>query len=352
MPILGHKTYIVIKPKRYRCDKCEDQPATTQKLDWYTQKSSFTNAYEEYLMLSLINSTIQDVGIKNDVGPDAIAGILDRHVQAQVNWTKIRSLGVIGIDEISMRKGHRDFVVIITACVQERAILLGVLPDRTKATVKQFFLSIPKKLRKTVKVVCSDLYAGFISAAKEAFGRKAYVCADRFHVTRLYRNGLDSLRKKEMKRLKKELSADQYKELDKVLWVLRKPFEHLNEDERRTLNLLFKYSPPLRQAYDLCSALTSIYSSPLSKYHGKHKMRGWIQQVTNSGLTCFNSFVKTLQAHFEEITNYFIDRHTSGFVEGINNKIKVLKRRCYGMSDLNRLFQRVWLGLEGYAMFA
>jgi transposase len=60
-------------------------------------------------------------------------------------------------------------------------------------------------------VVCSDLYAGFINAAKEVFGRKTYVCADRFHVTKLYRNGLDSLRKKEMKRLKKELSADQYK---------------------------------------------------------------------------------------------------------------------------------------------
>ena len=56
-----------------------------------------------------------------------------------------------------------------------------------------------------------------------------------------------------------------------------------------------------------------------------------MMRVANSGLTCFNRFLKTLETHMEEITNYFIDRHSIGFVEGLNNKIKVLKRRCYGM---------------------
>ncbi|WP_295431155.1 transposase, partial [uncultured Thiodictyon sp.] len=62
--------------------------------------------------------------------------------------------------------------------------------------------------------------------------------------------------------------------------------------------------------------------------------------------------LKTLEGHMEEITNYFIDRQTSGFVEGLNNKIKVLKRRCYGITNHRRLFQRVSLDLHGYAMFA
>ena len=59
----------------------------------------------------------------------------------------------------------------------------------------------------------------------------------------------------------------------------------------------------------------------------------------------------TLNTHFEEITNYFVDRQTSGFVEGLNNKIKVLKRRCYGITNLTHLYQRVCLDLNGYARF-
>jgi len=207
-------------------------------------------------------------------------------------------------------------------------------------------------LRRTVKVVCSDLYKGFINAAKEAFGKRVAVCADRFHVAKLYREGLDSLRKKEMKRLKKELSEKEYKSLDKVLWLLRKPFHELTGDERRILNRLFRFSPQLRQAYDLCEALTSIYNSPLSKGQGQRKIKGWMRRVGNSGLACFNRFMKTLENHMEEITNYFIGRNSSGFVEGLNNKIKVLKRRCYGVSNLGRLFQRLHLDLQGYAMFA
>ncbi|MBK1722581.1 transposase, partial [Thiocystis violacea] len=53
--------------------------------------------------------------------------------------------------------------------------------------------------------------------------------------------------------------------------------------------------------------------------------------------------------HFEEIANYFVGRQTSGFVEGLNNKLKVIKRRCYGMTNLNHLYQRVYLDLNGYA---
>jgi transposase len=351
LPIFGYKTYIVMRPKRYQCQACDDKPTTTQRLEWHTPKSSFTKAYEQDVMLSLVNSTIQDVSIKHDIGQDAIEGILDRHVQATVDWDKIKSMEVVGVDEIALKKGHRDFVTIVSAYVQGKLMVLGILADRTKATVKAFFLSIPKRLRRTVRAVCSDLYKGFISAAKEVFGKRVAVCADRFHVAKLYREGLDSLRKKEMRRLKKELSEADYKSLEKVLWLVRKPFDELTSDEQHTLNRLFRFSPKMRQAYELCGSLTSIYNSPLSKGHGKRKMKGWMRRVANSGLTCFDRFLKTLETNMEEITNYFIDRNSSGFVEGLNNRIKVLKRRCYGITNCGRLFQRLCLDLQGYAMF-
>ncbi len=76
-----------------------------------------------------------------------------------------------------------------------------------------------------------------------------------------------------------------------------------------------------------------------------------MRRVTSSGLSCFNRFIKTLTTHLEIISNYFLSRQTSGFVEGLNSKIKVLKRRGYGFTNRKRLFQRVYIDLHGYALF-
>ena len=70
-----------------------------------------------------------------------------------------------------------------------------------------------------------------------------------------------------------------------------------------------------------------------------------------SGLQCFNGFLTTVANWREEITNYFLKRQNSGFVEGLNNKLKVLKRRCYGLDSVKTLFQRLRLDLEGYRLF-
>jgi transposase len=352
LPLVDYKTYLILKPKRYRCPWCHGQPTTTQTLSWYTPKSAFTRAYEQDILRALINSTIQDVHLKYDIGPDAIQGLLDRRIDTQINWETIPALEVMGIDEIALKKGHRDFVVIVSAWIQGTLTILAVLADRTKATVEEFFRSIPKRLRKTVKIVCSDLYAGFIGAVKAVFGKRVALCADRFHVARLYRDGLDSLRKSEMKRLRKILSKETCQSLKNVHWILRKSRDELTSDERRILNRLFQLSPKIREAYELVEALTAIYESPLSKGQGQRRIKGWMRRVANSKLTCFDSFLKTLGARMDEITNYFTNRQTSGFVEGLNNKIKVLKRRCYGITNHKHLFQRISLDLQGYALLA
>ena len=81
-------------------------------------------------------------------------------------------------------------------------------------------------------------------------------------------------------------------------------------------------------------------------------MAEWIEEVTNSELSCFNKFIKTLTTYQEQIVNYFIQRNNSGFVEGFNNKVKVLKRRCYGLSNATKLFQRLIVDTLGMGRFA
>ena len=227
LPILGRRTYIRLRPKRYECPYCPRTPTTTQKLSWYTPRSAFTRAYEEQLLLILVNSTIQDVCLKEEVGYEAIMGIIDRYIEREINWEDLTQIDVLGLDEISLKKGHRDFVAIITGRVETETVILGVLPDRKKATVKAFLRGIPQRLRHTIHAVCSDMYEGFVNAAKEVFGKRVKIVIDRFHVAKLYRSGLDKLRKQELKRLKQELSEEDYRQLKGAMWALRKPKEQL-----------------------------------------------------------------------------------------------------------------------------
>lgn len=351
LSILNMKTYIRIRPVRYQCTDCNGKPTTTQKLPWYDERSPHTRAYEEHILLELINNTVEDVSIKEKLGYEAVMGIINRHVSTEVNWQKIKKIDVLGIDEISLKKGHKDFVSIVTGRTGDKIIILAVLKDREKQTVKEFLLSIPKQLRKSVKAICSDMYEGFINAAKEVFGKKLIV-VDRFHVAKLYRNGLEELRKKEMRRLKNELSEEEYKKLKGVMWILRKAKSKLMDEEKETLEYLFKHSPLLELAYDSSNDLTDIFEEDISKTKAKRKINSWKKRIKKSDLTCFDGFIKTLEKWIEEITNYFIDRQTSGFVEGLNNKIKVIKRRCYGILNTNHLFQRIFLDVQGYGLFA
>ena len=195
------------------------------------------------------------------------------------------------------------------------------------------------------------MYDGFINAAKEVFGNKAKVVIDRFHVAKQYRSSFDDLRKKELRRLKKELDANEYKKLKNVMWIVRKKSCDLKEKELATLNLLFKHSPILELAYVLRNDLTNIFDVHISKRKAKSKLNSWIRKVRKSGLTCFDKFISTLEKLMDEILNYFIHRHNSGFVEGLNNKVKVLKRRCYGLLNHENMFRRLYLDMRGYELF-
>ncbi|WP_295457976.1 transposase family protein [uncultured Thiodictyon sp.] len=152
LDILGKQVYLRIRLPRYQCD-CDGQPTTTQHVRWFTRRSGFTKAFEQRILLSCINSTIADVAIKEKVSYELVSGVVDRNIEKSVNWESIKKLDVLGIDEISLKKGNQDFVAIVTGRSDDKIQVLGVLKDRTKHTVKQFLLSIPKQLRISVRYV-------------------------------------------------------------------------------------------------------------------------------------------------------------------------------------------------------
>ena len=351
LPVFGQSVFIKFRPKRYQCDYCDKRPTTTQRLSWHEVRSPNTKAYEKWLLRLLVNSTVADVSKMLTISEESVNGILDRWLSVTVDWSEFNAIKVLGVDEISLKRGHRDFVVLVTVRCQSGGVkLLAVLPDRKKQTLIDFFASIPTPLKSTVQRVCSDMYDGFVNAAQEALPN-AKIVVDRFHVAKAYRDCADAVRKQELKRLKKELSEDEYKQIKGAMWPFRKSPKDLKDEEKQRLERLLSHSVKLQQAYQLRNELTAIFEGDYTKVGAKCAIRAWCKRVRKRGIDAFNSFLKTVETWLDKITNYFLERLSSGFVEGFNNRAKVLKRRCYGIFNVERLFQRLTLDINGYEKY-
>jgi transposase len=350
LPLFEVPVYIELRPKRYRCPHCDGRPTSTQELSWYQRRSPNTKAYEQWLLRMLINSTVTDVSRKLQLSEECVTGAIDCWIETEVNWSAFKSIEVIGIDEISLKRGHRDFVALVTTLTEQGVAILAVLKDRKQETVAAFLSSIPEPLKATAQRVCTDMYKGYVSAAQTQLPQ-AKIVIDRFHVARAYRDCADKVRKQEMRRLKQELPEAEYAFFKGVMWVFRKSEADLENEELEQLERLFSYSPKIERAYILREELTDIFDRDYTKSAAKCAIQAWCKRVRKYEVEAFESFLTTLSNWLDEITNYFLERQTSGFVEGFNNRVKVLKRRCYGIFDVGRIFQRLTLDISGYERF-
>jgi transposase len=300
-------------------------------LAWHDANSPHSFVYDNHSLLQLVNSTVEDVS---------------------VDWTSMAEIEVLGLDEIALKKGHRDYVTLVTGRLWDgEIVILGVLPGHEKAGVVEFLRLIPPRILQKVQAVCCDLWEAYTEAVREEIPH-ARIVIDRFHVAKHYRDAADQLRKQELLRLKKELPKEEYQKLNGSFRAFRKNAKDLNKEEGKILRRFFEHSASAKQAYSLRERLTAIFERHLSRKQAQTNILRWIQQVQKSGLRCLDDFLKLLVTWWEEITNYFIQRENSGFIEGFNNKVKVLKRRCYGIFNLQHLFQRIYLDLHGYRLSA
>ncbi len=352
LPVFEQPVFVELKPKRYQCPDCKGNPTTTQRLSWHELRSPNTKPYEKWLLSFLVNSTVVDVANKLSITQETVTGVLNRWLTTKVNWDRFQRIEILGIDEISLKRGHRDYVVLVTTPLSDRGVeVLAVLNDRKKETVVNFFASIPIRLQKTIERVCTDMYLGFVNAAKEQLPR-AHIIIARFHVARGYRHCADRVRRVELKLLKQNLSKKDYAQIKGAMWAFRKSSEQLTDGEWELLQRLFTYSPKMKDAYILREELTQIFERKYDPKGAKCAIRAWCKRVRSCQISQFESFLKTIETWLEPITNYFLERLTSSFVEGFNNRVKVLKRRCYGIFDVERLFQRLTLDLHGYERFS
>ncbi|RUQ35374.1 MAG: ISL3 family transposase, partial [Candidatus Competibacteraceae bacterium] len=269
-----------------------------------------------------------------------------------VDWTAFSALETLGIDEVALRKGHGHYVAVIWARDADgQNHVLAVLPNRLQATVQSFLESIPDTLKTTVRRVCIDLWEGSASAVAAALP-KAQVVVDRFHVAVHDRDAVDALRQAECRRLNADRSPERAIPTAALRPLLRREWRSLNPDQQGKIIELFEQTPILARAYVLRTLLTAIFESTPDRATAQSRLRLWVTQVKASGLHGFDTFLNTWEHWQDKILNSFNGRQTSGFVEGLNNKLKLLKRRCFGLDDPTELFRRLWLDIEGPRLWA
>ena len=129
----------------------------TQRLSWHELRSPSTKPYEKWLLRFLVNFTVVDVANKLSITEEIVTGVLNRWLTTQVNWDRFQRIEILGIDEIALKRGHRDYVVLVTTPLSARGVeILAILKNRKKETVMNFFASIPIRLRNTIERVCTD----------------------------------------------------------------------------------------------------------------------------------------------------------------------------------------------------
>lgn len=232
---------------------------------------------------------------------------------------------VIGVDEISVRKGH-TYRVVVADLDEQRPIWIGGT-GRTKEDLDLFFADIGVERSKNIELAVMDMWKAFRNSTNE-HAPQARIVFDKFHVLRHLANALDDVRRQEYKRV----NDKERKYIKGQRYTLLSHKANLDENGRRSLKLLLKANKRLHKAYLLKETFGQLwdYSYPAS---ARKFFENWKAQLRWQKLKPYEEFAEMIEKHWDGIVSYcHPDNKVSlGFMEGLNNKIRVIQRRAYGI---------------------
>jgi transposase len=230
---------------------------------------------------------------------------------------------VICIDEITLHKGNGQYILVISA--PELGLVLDVLHDRTKETLVEWLIERGKAWCEQVEVVCSDMWGAYQTAALQQLPHAQRVI-DRFHVMKNLNDALSKARRT----IQKTADATTQTLLKGSRWLIVKNSQRLTETETHQLQQILSASTTLNACYTFKESFRALFDLHLDLHQAEQRLLAWITAVESSGVLALQTFARTLRHWWQPILNYFVGRHTNGFAEGINLKLKALNRRAYG----------------------
>lgn len=330
VPLLGKRCFIQFTHRRFFCEKCRN--TFMERLSFLESNSIYTNRYEQHIYHLCRENTITFVSHFECLGYDATEGIYYRQVNKKVVTQK--DIEILGIDEISMKKGHKDFVLVISDIGNKRVI--EVLENRLKESLDKYFDQMSQDVKSKIKQVSIDMWSPYRDSVFEKLPH-AEIVIDRFHVMKNLNDCLTNTRREICRESNKEDKA----KLKGCRWILVKNMADLTLAEQEKLNMVYETSPELKQAHILKEDFRRIFEEEDNKENASKALEYWVNRVVESGLKGLEKFLTTLSNWKDSILNYFNGRVTNGFVEGMNNKIKLIKRKGFGFTNHNHFRYRV-----------
>lgn len=226
------------------------------------------------------------------------------------------------IDEISLRKGHQDFVTVVSDI--EQGCLIEVIDSHQQGEIIEVLMEQPFEVRQAVAEVSVDMWGGFPKVVQAVF-QNAVLVIDRFHVMKAVNQDLNKLRR-------------QLGITDRgSKFLLLRNGSDLNTEQELKLTLVLERSPCLKIAYEMKEEFRQIYETSRTVKSGRNRFEHWLK----SAQLFYTDAASTIRNHLDGICNYFLSRTSSGVMEGINNRIKLIKRQGYGFSNFDNFRARL-----------
>lgn len=325
LPIGGKKVIIRMKVQRYKCKNKDCDYDRQEKIPFATGSCGYTHRFAKYVVDLLRGMTLKDTANLLGVSWDIVKEIHTRHLENHYAPPSLEGVESIGIDEFAVRKGH-VYKTIMVDLKSGRIIYVGA--GKGRDALEGFWNRIGRKII-DIKRVSTDLSAAFISSVYENCPNAVHVF-DHFHVVKLMNEKLDELRRIQYNM---EKDINKRKVLKGTRYLLLSNGEDIFDKEYKTrLDNALEMNKPLSQAYYLKEQLREIWTQ-INKEEAEKVMLDWIRQAQESKVQQLVKMAATIMAHRTGILAWYDCHISTGKVEGINNKIKVMKRTAYGFRD-------------------
>ena len=299
-----------------------------EKLPFLADNPFYTKRFAFYVGRRCRTSTIKDVAEELRLDWSTVKALEMQYMREQLRrMPPPKRLKVIGIDEVSVRKGH-DYRIVVSDLVRQRPIWYGG-KDRSEQSLDEFFAWLGPKRSAHIRLVVMDMWKAFANSTRR-WAPQAAILYDKFHVMRHLGEALDKVRKSEYARLtgkdRRFIKGQKYTLLSKR--------ENLTQSGRASLRLLLKANKRLNTAYLLKESFGQLWSYR-SEGWARRFFDNWQEALKWQRLPSYRKFAQMIESHSNGIAAYFEPENkvALGFVEGLNNKIRVIQRRAYGLRD-------------------
>jgi transposase len=287
----------------------------------------YTKRFAYYVGRKCRAMTIKDVAKELGLDWHTVKTLEKEYMQEQLRRNPVVAPRVIGIDEVSLRKGH-IYRIVVSDLERRKPIWFGG-EDRSEASLDLFYNSLGPKKSEKIELSVMDMWKAFEKSTRKNVPQAA-ILYDKFHVMRHLGNALDKIRKMEYGRL----SGKDRSYIKGVKYTLLSNRENLTLDGRKALKKLLRANKRLNTAYVLRESFGQLWSYQTEGW-ARRFFDNWKESLKWQRLEPYEKFAAMIERHWDGIAAYSRPENkvSLGFVEGLNSKVRVIQRRAYGLRD-------------------